>query len=117
MAPPRPAESDHALLHEYRLPVVEADCRKVAEADSAQTGWAKLVEWATALLGSEADDCCPILACCSRSIAPNLTPAVGSDSLGRPMFRAMRRMVHALAHRRPTIFALEDVHWLDQSSL
>jgi class 3 adenylate cyclase/tetratricopeptide (TPR) repeat protein len=89
----------------------------ITELDSAQTGWAKLAAWATPLLGAEADDLLPYLGVLlALDGAKPGANRIASDSVGRPIFRAMRRVVHALAHQRPTILALEDVHWLDQST-
>ena len=92
----------------------------ITEVDTSAASWEKLVQWAGELLGAEAQDLLPSLAVLLALDVPDAqlqrARHVASDNVGPQVFRAMRRVVNALAVERPTVFALEDVHWLDGST-
>jgi class 3 adenylate cyclase/tetratricopeptide (TPR) repeat protein len=92
----------------------------ITETDAATSSWDKLAEWANALLGPEAEDLLAYLGALLAIELPHPHAArvrdLTGESLGPQVFRAMRKLVSALAIDRPTVLAVEDVQWLDQSS-
>jgi class 3 adenylate cyclase/tetratricopeptide (TPR) repeat protein len=90
------------------------------ELDTPSAIWVKLLRWAREVLGPEADELVPYLGVLLALDVPEVrlqpVPQLATDSLGPQLFRALRRLVHALAVERPTVLALEDVHWFDNST-
>jgi class 3 adenylate cyclase/tetratricopeptide (TPR) repeat protein len=86
----------------------------ITDIDTAAASWEKLVHWAGKLLGADAEELVPYLAVLLAIEVPEAR--VPSDNLRPQVFRAMRRVVNTLARECPTVFAVEDVHWLDDST-
>ncbi len=42
---------------------------------------------------------------------------VAGEALERMIFKSVRHLIEAIARRRPTMLVVEDLHWIDQSSL
>jgi class 3 adenylate cyclase/tetratricopeptide (TPR) repeat protein len=104
-------------------PFVEAfsNMAGIEDADDDARRWSKLEARVSAVARDEAEDLLPYLAALIGVSAPAphaetlrlMTP----EAMGRQIFRATRQFVTVLAQTRPLVFAFEDLHWADSSTI
>ncbi len=104
-------------------PYVEALSRMagIEDGDDEGTRWSKLEARVRAVMRDDVDETLPYLASLVGIAVPEphaATLALLSDeAMGRQVFRAMRRFLTTLARARPLVFAIEDLHWADASTV
>ena len=93
----------------------------IEDSDDDARRWSKLEARVRAVVRDEVDDMLPYLAALVGIRAPEHAAAtlklMSGEAMGRQIFRATRRFLTALAHARPLVFAFEDLHWADATTV
>ena len=104
-------------------PFVEAlsHMADIEDSDDDARRWTKLEARVRAVMRDDVDDSLPYLAALV-GIRPAERHAarlqlMSGEAMGRQIFRATRRFLAALARARPLVFAFEDLHWADATTV
>jgi len=104
-------------------PFVEAlsHMADIEDSDDDARRWSKLDARVRAVVRDDVDDMLPYLAALigiqpPESVAATLQLMSG-EAMGRQIFRATRRFLTELARARPLVFAFEDLHWADATTI
>jgi class 3 adenylate cyclase/tetratricopeptide (TPR) repeat protein len=93
----------------------------IEEETSEAESWARLERGLGDLFGGEADEISPYLATLlGVKVGDRLRQRVEfiePRAMGGQIFQASRRFFERLARERPLVLILEDLHWVDQSSI
>lgn len=102
------------------LQILEQDMEH-AQPDSDMRRCEKLLGRCRDLFGDQADQLTPYLAAVLNVSLPAELDlhldALDGASMGHQVFGAVRRYLSAATARRPLVVVLEDVHWMDRSSV
>ncbi|HEX9029777.1 MAG TPA: adenylate/guanylate cyclase domain-containing protein, partial [Anaerolineales bacterium] len=100
----------------------------INDSDEEDLAWCKLESTVTALFPENVDGSAPTVA----EIAPYLASLMGlkvkgeyaerviyldGEAMGRQIFLAARRFFERLAQTRPVVLVIDDLHWVDESSV
>ena len=92
----------------------------IAEEDAESDALAKL-ERALAILGNAADEALPFVATLLGLRPPGdaaeRIAAMDGEAVEKLVTKSLRDVLEAIAHAKPVIVVLEDVHWADRSSV
>jgi class 3 adenylate cyclase/tetratricopeptide (TPR) repeat protein len=93
----------------------------IEDSDGDARRWSKLEARVRAVVREDVDDMLPYLAALIDVQPPEGGAAtlklMSGEAMGRQIFRATRRFLTALARARPLVFAFEDLHWADATTL
>jgi class 3 adenylate cyclase/tetratricopeptide (TPR) repeat protein len=104
-------------------PFVEAfsHMADIEDSDDDARRWSKLEARVRAVVRDDVDDMLPYLAVLVGIQPPESHAArlqlMSGEAMGRQIFRATRRFLAALARARPLVFAFEDLHWADATTV
>jgi class 3 adenylate cyclase/tetratricopeptide (TPR) repeat protein len=104
-------------------PFVEVlrSCFHIESSDAEARAWTRLEQGAHTLFGKQAGEVVPYL---GTVLSLPLPPAyeervkfLDAQAVRRQVFLSMRELVARLARQQPVLIALEDWHWVDESSV
>ena len=104
-------------------PFVEAlsHMADIEDKDDDARRWSKLEARVRAVVRDDVDETLPYLAALVGIQPPEPYAAIlqlmSGEAMGRQIFRATRRFLSALARARPLVFAFEDLHWADATTV
>ena len=104
-------------------PFVEAfsHMADIEDSDDDARRWSKLEARVRAVVRDDVDDMLPYLAALVGVQPPagaaETLRLMSGEAMGRQIFRATRRFLTALARSRPVVFAFEDLHWADATTI
>lgn len=104
-------------------PFVEAfsNMAGIEDTDDDARRWSKLEARVRAIVPDETDELLPYLAALVGIPAPaphaEALGLMSGEAMGRQIFRATRQFLTVLAQTRPLVFAFEDLHWADPSTV
>lgn len=92
----------------------------LSDSDAREHNWDRLVAALSSAMGEESGEVIPYIASMMgfevREPYLERVRYLDTDTLGRQILRAVRRLMEQLAERQPLMVVIDDFHWSDESS-